>query len=228
MNTKAICASENCVLFITHSVTWPSEHNWNFAVRNGPRFRVQVTRLEDLITFARFHDIKIGTIRDLIEYRYRHDHLVVCESVTQFDSEYGGEWTMKTYRNKVDGSVTAVMQKGEVTPDEPTLVRMHGISVYDDVFGRKGPRKRTLQRAMEAVGKHGSGIIVALMASNYDALALEVGQKKASSDLRDYGIGAQILADLGVHDMILLTNSPRHIVAIAGYGLSIVGEQPID
>lgn len=187
-----------------------------------------MARLEDLVAFARFHDIKIGTIRDLIEYRYRHDHLVVCESIATFDSEYGGDWTIKTYRNKTDGSVTAVMQKGEVIPDVPTLVRMHGISVYDDVFGRRGPRKRTLQRAMETVGKHGSGIIVALMASNYEALALEVGQKKPSSELRDYGIGAQILADLGVHDMILLTNSPRHIVAIAGYGLSIVGERPID
>lgn len=187
-----------------------------------------MARLEDLITFAGVHDLKIGTIRDLIEYRYRHDHLVVCDSIAQFESEYGGEWTMKTYRNKIGGSVTAVMQKGEVTPDEPTLVRMHGISVYDDVFGRKGPRRRTLQRAMEAIGRHGSGIIVALMASNYDALALEVGQKKPSSELRDYGIGAQILADLGVHDMILLTNSPRHIVAIGGYGLSIVGERQID
>lgn len=186
-----------------------------------------MARLNDLISYARLHNLKIGTIRDLIEYRRRCDHLVTCESEAPLDSAYGGEWTVKTYRNKVDGSVTVVMQKGRVLSSEPTLVRMHGVSMYDDVLGRNGARKRTLQRSMEEIGRHGSGILVMLMPNNNEAIAQEVGRKLPTRDLRDYGIGAQILADLGVQDMILLTNSHQHVVAIEGYGLSIVGEKPL-
>ena len=186
-----------------------------------------MARMDDLVAFARLHDLKIGTIRDLIEYRHRNDHLVECVSEAPFVSDYGGNWTAKTYRNKVDGAVNLVLQKGRVVPDEPTLVRMHAISLYDDVLGQPGPRKRVLQRAMEAVGNAGSGVIVTLMPGSSEELVGEVAAGKPSMDLRAYGIGAQILADLGVHDMILLTNSHRHIVAIEGYGLNIVSEKAI-
>jgi 3,4-dihydroxy 2-butanone 4-phosphate synthase/GTP cyclohydrolase II len=170
----------------------------------------------------------MGTIRDLIEYRRKHDHLVECISSAPFMSDYGGDWTAKTYRNKVDGSVNIVLQKGHVVPGEPTLVRMHGISIYSDVLGQPGPRKRVLQRAMDEIGRAGSGVIVVLMPHTPEALTAEVGGANGPEmDLRAYGIGAQILADLGIHDMILLTNSHRNIVAIEGYGLNIVGEQPI-
>jgi len=186
-----------------------------------------MARMDDLVTFARLHDLKIGTIRDLIEYRHKHDRLVECVSENPFVSDYGGNWTAKTYRNKVDGQVNVVLQKGRVIPGEPTLVRMHGISIFDDVLGRPGPRKRVLQRAMEAVGEAGSGIIVTLRSENSAELIDELAAGKPNMDLRAYGMGAQILADLGVHDMILLTNSHRHIVAIEGYGLNVVGEQAI-
>lgn len=145
----------------------------------------------------------------------------------QLESDYGGDWTVKNYRNKIDGTVTVVMQKGRVIPGDPTLVRVHSVSLYDDVLGRKSERKRTLQRSMEAIGHHGAGIIVTLMPSNSDAIAMEVSHAKPASHLRDYGIGAQILADLGVHDMILLSNSNQHLVAVEGYGLRIVGKQSI-
>jgi 3,4-dihydroxy 2-butanone 4-phosphate synthase/GTP cyclohydrolase II len=95
------------------------------------------------------------------------------------------------------------------------------------MLGAPGPRKRVLQRAMEEIGRSGSGVIVLLMPESPDELALQLGGQKVSMDLRSYGIGAQILADLGVHDLILLTNSHRNIVAIEGYGLSITGEQAI-
>jgi 3,4-dihydroxy 2-butanone 4-phosphate synthase/GTP cyclohydrolase II len=105
---------------------------------------------------------------------------------------------------------------------------MHAISIHADVLGQPGPRKRILQRAMAEVGKAGAGVIVVLMPEGGDALAREVSQLGAPEmDLRAYGIGAQILADLGIHDMVLLTNSRHHVVAIDGYGLNIVGEQPI-
>ena len=186
-----------------------------------------MARLDDLIAYARLHDLKIGTIRDLIEYRRKNDHLVQCESETTLESSYGGEWSIKTYRNKIDRSVTVVMQKGRVIPGEPTLVRMHGVSMFDDMLGRDGPRKRILQRSMEEIGRQGSGVIVVLMPHDSEAIAQEVSAQKPSKELRNYGIGAQILADLGVEEMLLLTNSHRNVIAIDGYGLSIVGEVPI-
>jgi len=187
-----------------------------------------MARMDDLVPFARKHGLKMGTIRDLIEYRRKHDHLVECVSEAPFTSDYGGEWTAKSFRNKTDGTVNIVLQKGHVLPGEPTLVRMHGISIYSDVLGQPGPRKRVLQRAMDEIGRAGAGVIVLLMPSSPEQLNAEVARSPLPEmDLRAYGIGAQILADLGIHDMVLLTNSHRNIVAIEGYGLNIVGERPI-
>lgn len=188
-----------------------------------------MARLPDLIGFARLHGLKIGTIRDLIAYRRRHDHLVACVAEAPFSSDYGGEWLAKTYRNKIDGSQHIVLQKGHVVAGAPTLVRVHAISLFHDVLGAPGPRKRILQRAMEAIGAAGSGVIVVLMPHGPDDLAREVRSARGGDmDLRAYGIGAQILADLGVHEMVLLTNAHRNIVAIEGYGITVVGEQAID
>ncbi|BEV02156.1 3,4-dihydroxy-2-butanone-4-phosphate synthase [Novosphingobium olei] len=189
-----------------------------------------MARMDDLVPFARKHGLKIGTIRDLIEYRRRHDHLVECIDRSPFHSDYGGDWTIHTYRNKIDGTMHLVLQKGAVDPAGPTLVRMHSLSILADVLGQPGPRKRTLQRAMAEIGNVGSGLAVLLMAPSQDHLAAEVsGKQEAAMDLRNYGIGAQILADMGVHDMVLLTNShaARNVVAIEGYGLNIVGHHEI-
>jgi 3,4-dihydroxy 2-butanone 4-phosphate synthase/GTP cyclohydrolase II len=185
-----------------------------------------MARMDDMIAFARLHDLKIGTIRDLIEYRMRHDHLVEKATESTFVSDYGGEWRAVTFRNKIDGTTNLVLQKGHVEPGKPTLVRMHAISIFDDLLGRPGARKRTLQRSMAAIGEEGSGLIVVLMPRSPDALQQEVAGKP-EGELREYGIGAQILAELGVHDMILLTNSPRPVVGIEGYHLRVVDERPI-
>ncbi len=181
-----------------------------------------MARMDDLVPFARKHGLKIGTIRDLIEYRRRHDHLVEMVAETRMTSDYGGEWKLLTYRNKVDGSNSFVLQKGAVVPGVPTLTRVHAISLFDDMLGQPGPRKRTLQRAMVEVGKAGAGIIVLLVPPPGSARP-----EGAEMDLRAYGVGAQILADMGVHDMILLTNAHRNLVALEGYGLNVVGEQAI-
>jgi 3,4-dihydroxy 2-butanone 4-phosphate synthase / GTP cyclohydrolase II len=186
-----------------------------------------MARMDDLVAFARLHGLKMGTIRDLIEYRRKHDHLVERVSDAPFTSDYGGDWRAITYKNKIDGSSSIVLQKGHIDPAKPTLVRMHGISIFADVLGQPGPRKRALQRAMKAVGDEGSGIIVVLMPVDADSLHRELSGGKPDMDLRNYGIGAQILADLGIHDMILLTNSHRNVVGIEGYGINIVGERPI-
>ena len=181
-----------------------------------------MARLEDLVIFARKHNLKIGTIRDLIEYRMRNDHLVDRIDERSFESDYGGSWKMLTYRNTVDGSEQYVLQKGNVTPGEATLARVHPISVYDDVLGQPGPRKRTLQRAMKAIGEHGSGVIVVITGrpASGDGYTQE-------DEVRNVGIGSQILADLGIEDMILLSNSQPNVVAIEGYGLNITGHHPI-
>ncbi|HEX5644945.1 MAG TPA: 3,4-dihydroxy-2-butanone-4-phosphate synthase [Erythrobacter sp.] len=180
-----------------------------------------MARLDDLVAFARKHDLKIGTIRDLIEYRRRNDHLVERIDERSFESDYGGPWRLLTYRNKVDGSEALVLLKGHVIPGTPTLARVHPVSILDDLLGQPGPRKRTLQRAMQAVGAHGSGVIVILRNRSVTVTYSE------DDELRNVGIGSQILADLGVHDMILLSNSQPNVVAIEGYGLNIVGHMPI-
>ncbi|MFN3988719.1 MAG: 3,4-dihydroxy-2-butanone-4-phosphate synthase [Erythrobacter sp.] len=181
-----------------------------------------MARLDDLITFARRHDLKIGTIRDLIAYRMRHDHLVERLSERSFTSDYGGQWRMITYRDRVAGNEAYVLQKGHVVPGEPTLARVHPISVFDDVLGQPGPRKRTLQRAMDVIGAHGAGVIVILTGRVGTG-----GEWSRDEELRNIGIGSQILADLGVAEMILLSNSRPDLVALEGFGLTIVGHQPI-
>lgn len=189
-----------------------------------------MARLPDLVAFARQHDLKIGTIADLIAYRRRHDHLVERASESPFTSDYGGQWTAITYRNKVDGTLNIALQKGHVVPGEPTLVRMHAVSIFSDLLGKPGDRKRLLQRSMKAIGDAGAGIVVLLMAGSPDTLQQELeggGNSGPRMDLRAYGIGAQILADLKVHNMRLLTNAHRNIVALEGYGINIVGEVPI-
>jgi 3,4-dihydroxy 2-butanone 4-phosphate synthase/GTP cyclohydrolase II len=187
-----------------------------------------MARLDDLLFYARRHGLKIGTIRDLIQYRRRHDNLVECISETSFASDYGGEWTVKTYRNKADGSVNIVLQKGRISAGTPTMVRMHKISLYSDVLGQMGPRKRMLQRAMSEIGKAEAGVIVLLMPLSPEQFSDEIsGKSEDGEDLRVYGIGAQILADLGVHDMVLMTNSRHHIVALKGFGLNVVDERPM-
>ncbi len=185
-----------------------------------------MARMDDLVPFARMHNLKMGTIRDLIEYRRKHDHLVECVAEEPFVSDYGGDWTTKTYRNKVDGSSHIVLQKGRIIPGEPTLVRMHGISIHSDVLGAPGPRKRVLQRAMTEIGKAGAGVIVVLMPTVEQRMTMFTGAP-SEMDLRAYGIGAQILADLGIHDMVLLTNAHRNVVGLDGYGINIVGERAI-
>ena len=187
-----------------------------------------MARLDDLIGFARKHGLKIGTIRDLIAYRMKNDHLVEIVSESALKSDYGGDWRVMTYRSKVSGATHAVLQKGHVDPEQPTLVRMHAISIFDDVLGQTGERKRQLQRSMQAIGKRGSGLIVVIMPANPEHLQAEIGRHPhPDGELRDYGIGAQILVDRGVSDMILLTDSERTAVGLEGYGLTVVAREPI-
>jgi len=195
-----------------------------------------MARLEDCVSFARMHDLKIGTIRDLIAYRRKHDHLVEKRAETRFNSRWGGEWTARTYYNKATGEETICLLKGKIDPSQATLVRMHTLSYFADIFGEDTERSRLLGKSMELIGAAGSGVIVVINRRMRNAVsqAIEIkerfrtGEEPATEELRDYGVGAQILAELGVHDMVLLTNSHHSLVALEGYGLSIVGERPVE
>ncbi|WP_375398876.1 3,4-dihydroxy-2-butanone-4-phosphate synthase [uncultured Sphingomonas sp.] len=191
-----------------------------------------MARLDDLIGFAQQHKLKIGTIRDLIAYRRRHDHLVERRAEARFTSRWGGDWTAITFLNKAVGTEQVALVKGRIDPDRPTLVRMHAMNVFADVFGESGDRSGLLGRSMELIGEAGAGVVVLLGGPTRDGLS-HVVQSKAGAgamgeELRDYGIGAQILTELGVEDMVLLTNTHHTLVALDGYGLSIVGERAID
>jgi 3,4-dihydroxy 2-butanone 4-phosphate synthase / GTP cyclohydrolase II len=190
-----------------------------------------MARMDDLVAFAQLHGLKIGTIRDLIAYRLKKDHLVEQTSEARFESRWGGTWTAKSFLNKALGTETVALVKGEIDPSRPTLVRMHQLSLFEDVFGESSERGGLLQGAMRAIAEEGSGVIVALTRSVPISALLDAragkGARKDMEQLRDYGGGAQILSALGIHDMILLTNTHHTPVALGGYGLEIVGERPI-
>jgi 3,4-dihydroxy 2-butanone 4-phosphate synthase/GTP cyclohydrolase II len=191
-----------------------------------------MARMDDLVAFAQLHGLKIGTIRDLIAYRLKKDHLVEQTGEASFESRWGGTWTAKSFLNKALGTEQVALVKGEIRPGKPTLVRMHQLSLFADAFGEESGRGGMLRGAMKIIGEEGSGVIVVLNRAMPDALsaALNLRSGKAAKgpdELRDYGGGAQILSALGVHDMILLTNTHHTPVALGGYGLAIVGERPI-
>ena len=193
----------------------------------------EMARFDDLVEFAQLHGLKIGTIRDLIAYRLEKDRLVEQTAEAQFESRWGGSWTARTFVNKASGAEQIALVKGRVDPSRPTLVRMHALSLFSDVFAEAGPRGALLEGAMKAISDEGSGVIVVINRPVPDALteALKVrageAEPRGMEQIRDYGVGAQILMALGVRDMVLLTNSHHTPVALGGYGLAIVGERPI-
>lgn len=193
-----------------------------------------MARLDDLVSFAQLHNLKIGTIRDLIAYRHRYDHLVERRAETSFTSRWGGDWRVITFWNKAAGTEQIALLKGRVNPDKPTLVRMHVLSPFGDLFGEEGARGKLLERSMEIIGEEGAGVIVVINKPRADSFTMAVERKAGirteadMEELRDYGVGAMILTELGVEEMILLTNTHHTLVGLDGYGLSIVGERPID
>ena len=192
-----------------------------------------MARLEDLMDFARTHGLKIGTIRDLIAYRLKKDHLVEKVATAPFKASSGKEWQAQVFRDKASGEEQLALVHGALDPAGPVLVRMHSLDLFSDVLEEKSPRSDMLQRSMRMIEAEGSGVIVALHAASPGSLSrsidLRAGKPAEAGDaVRGYGTGAQILAALGIHDMILLTNTHHSPVALAGYGLAIVEERAID
>jgi len=191
-----------------------------------------MARLPDLVAFAQLHGMKIGAISDLIAYRRRTERQVERVLETPFDSAFGGRFRMVIYRNILDGTEHIVLTKGRIDPDKPVLVRMHRVDFAADMLGHVEARRDYIPRALTAIAEYeGAGVAVFIRDSNPAWLSERYGQPEAERHprenvLRDYGIGAQILLDLGVRDIMLLSSSPTLLPASQGYGLRIVGRRP--
>lgn len=205
-----------------------------------------MARMPDLEIFAREHDMKIATIADLIDFRMQHESLIRRAATATVPTRYGGEFKVIVYENDVDDMKHIALVKGDIRPEDEVLVRVHSECLTGDVFGSErcdcGDQLRT---AMDMVDKEGKGVIVymhqegrgiglinkikayELQEQGKDTVEanLELGFK---DDLRDYGIGAQILVDVGVRKMRLLTNNPKKLVGLDGYGIKIISRVPIE
>jgi 3,4-dihydroxy 2-butanone 4-phosphate synthase/GTP cyclohydrolase II len=194
-----------------------------------------MSRLPDLIAFAQHHGLKIGTIADLIAYRLKNDRVVERVAEMPFESRFGGDWKMCVYVNTVAYAEHIALVKGDITADgeDPVMVRMHALNVLDDALGDAASGKSgDLQQAMRMIADAGRGVVV-LIREPYaralsDRVKTRIGETpEGQGELRDYGVGAQILLDLGVSEMILLSNTKRTIVGLDGYDLSVTEQRAI-
>jgi 3,4-dihydroxy 2-butanone 4-phosphate synthase/GTP cyclohydrolase II len=190
-----------------------------------------MARLPDLVQFAQLHGLKLARISDLIAHRRHNEQMVHCAVTRPLKSVHGGDWNVSVYTNSVDGAEHISLVKGDIRGTNPVLVRVHPLNIVNDLLGEVSARGGVLYAAMRQIGEAGRGVVViireAQATSMVDRIRFELGED-APGPLRDYGVGAQILRDIGVSNMILLTNKPRPVVGLEGYGLSIVERRSID
>jgi 3,4-dihydroxy 2-butanone 4-phosphate synthase / GTP cyclohydrolase II len=188
-----------------------------------------MARLPDLIAFAQKHNLKLGTIADLIAHRRLTERLVRKVEEGVFRHSTGGDWRAVVYANTVEYQEHLALVKGDISDGSPVLVRMHAVDLLDDMTGQ--PHWINVHNAMLMIDRAGKGVVVMIREHRKTALAERVrllsSQPRPQRELRDYGIGAQILLDLGVRNMILLTNSRRTVIGLDGYGLNILEQRQI-
>lgn len=196
-----------------------------------------MARLPDLVKFAAKHNLKVGKIADLIAYRRRYDHLITRAAEREFTTDWGGNFRLCLYVNTAEYAEHIALVKGDLSGPDPVPVRMHAVNIFDDLLGEHSDRSKTLQSSMEYIEKEGRGAVVIIRDTRAtvvsDLLKVDgipdrpIEEPPTGQILRDYGVGAQILVDLGVKDMILLSNTKHNIVGLDGYGLRVVGQQEI-
>ena len=196
----------------------------------------EMARLPDLIGFAKKHDLKIASIADLIAWRRRNESLVQRAVESAITTRIGGDWRMVIYANTVSNIEHIALVKGDISAGDPVLVRMHALDLMADLLGAVSETRAgdELATAMAAIAKAGCGVIVVLRESIVSSLSSMVSHKLnmtsdtgGNRDLRDYGVGAQILTDLGIHKMILLSDTRPNVVSLEGYDLEITDWQRI-
>jgi 3,4-dihydroxy 2-butanone 4-phosphate synthase/GTP cyclohydrolase II len=197
-----------------------------------------MARFPDIERFAATHNLKIATVAELIQYRLRHDSLVHRIAEARLPTRFGSDFRAVVYRSDVDGAEHLALVRGKITPDEPTLVRAHAEYLPGDVFGyTQRDTGAVLHQAMQIIADEGCGVVLYLrreergvdLFTGVDAPASQPSTNPGTrlNQFRDYGIGAQILRDLGVGKIRLLTNHPRRLVSLPGYGLEIVERVPL-
>ena len=196
----------------------------------------RMARLPDLVTFAKAHDLKIASIADLIAWRRRNESLVQRMVETTVTTRIGGDWRMMIYANTISNIEHIALVKGDISGDAPVLVRMHALDLMADLLGEVSEKRagNELAAAMQMIGDAGQGVVVVLREASASSLTAMVSQKivaqidgGSNRELRDYGVGAQILADLGVSQMVLLSNTRPNVVSLEGYDLEIIDWQPL-
>ena len=184
-----------------------------------------MARLPDLFDFAKKHDLKIGTISDLIAYRLRYDNLVRETDSRIVTSEYGGDWQLRVFTDQTEGLEHAVLTKGDITTPEPVLVRAHAMNSFEDVLGLGPGPTNKVSKAMEHIATEGRGVIV--LFRDLDNV-LPTTEEAHPRTIRHTGLGAQIMSTLGLHKITLLTNTPLpKYIGLDAYHLEIVGTHPI-
>jgi 3,4-dihydroxy 2-butanone 4-phosphate synthase/GTP cyclohydrolase II len=194
-----------------------------------------MARMPDLIKFAGQHQMKIATIADLIEYRHKNEKLIEIVSRQKFVSKVAGEFDAIIYKSKIDGVEHIALLKGKIDKISPTLVRMHHLNILRDCLDdAKSSGTGLLLKSLKKISRAKSGVVVLIRQPDESVLHLLEEEKnlrknrqKKEKALRNYGIGAQILADLGVKNMILLTNSKKAVIGLEGYEIKICSYKKI-
>ena len=193
-----------------------------------------MARLDDLVVFAQFHGLKIGTIESLVAHRLERDHFVKHVASSDFTSQRGDEFRIHVYRNLLDGTEHVALSRGDAKPGEPSLVRVHKIDFAGDILSEESPRSGLIWDAMKVLAGHdGHAVMVLIREGSIDSLLERLGAGKPRPDrkeqtVREYGVGAQMLSHLGVKRMTLLSNTMPKLIGLDAYDLEIVGLHPLN